>query len=83
MASNSRMHGLHEVDQKETIEGTPALVSIFVSNDSPFAFSTLTEGSCAKANDEIRSDMIKKSVLIGKKLKEQRYRINFLNSKRL
>ena len=64
MASSSRMHGLHEVDQNDTIIGFPVSTRVFVSNDSPFAFSTFTDGTCANASVEMSNDIDSKNVLI-------------------
>jgi hypothetical protein len=49
------MHGLHEVDQNEMIIGFPSLRSVFVLKASPFAFSTVTAGTCANAAADIRT----------------------------
>lgn len=53
------MHGLHDVDQNDTIIGLPDSTRVFVSNDSPLEFSTFTEGTCAKASVEINSEIAK------------------------
>ena len=63
-ASSSRMHGLHEVDQKDMIIGVPASRSEVVSNDSPLEFSTVTEGTCAAAIAEMNSARLRRIALI-------------------
>jgi hypothetical protein len=46
------------------IIGVPSSRRDLVSNDSPFAFSMVTEGTCAAAMAEIKSAMLKRNVLI-------------------
>ena len=58
------MHGLHDVDQKETIIGFPTSSKDFVSKVSPFEFSTFTDGTCANARADIKSDIANNIALI-------------------
>jgi hypothetical protein len=58
------MHGLHEVDQKDSIVGFPSLTRRDVSKLSPLEFSTITEGTCADARAEIRIATLRRKVLI-------------------
>ena len=83
MASSSRIHGLHEVDQNETLAGFPYSTSYMVSKDSPLAFSTFTEGTWADARTDIKSDNMTADILIKLPLSKQSYRIFFFNSKYL
>ena len=63
-ASSSRMHGLHEVDQNETIIGVPSLRSSRVLKASPLEFSTTTDGTCAVATTDTNSAIERSNVLI-------------------
>jgi hypothetical protein len=58
------MHGLHDVDQKDTIIGVPSARRVFVLTASPLEFSTVTDGTCAAATAEIRSARLKSKFLI-------------------
>ena len=58
------MHGLHDVDQNDTIIGVPSSRRVLVLKASPLAFSTVTDGTCAAHTAEMKSAMLKRNVLI-------------------
>ena len=58
------MQGLHDVDQNDIIIGVPSSRRTDVSNDSPFEFSTVTDGTCAAATAETNNARLKRIDLI-------------------